>query len=657
MMRFVLITGTESTRFMLVEQLNELFSKEIHIISYSLETGIIQKIYNSIILVTSSSVREQALPFIDESCQVIKARRTLDFSKLDKLYPLKKDSQVLLVNDTYGSAVEVADILIQAGFSNFHFTPYYPHSKLRSYDFDYIITPGEEALCPSGLAPIIDIGTRVLDITTITELLHALSLLDDRAHFVSAKYVNKIISQGMELHDYAQSIKNINEFLFTVINSVDDGIFSYSQSGSVTTCNTNAERIAGIKRNETLGASPLITKAMADFFFSDKVPNSMFSIDNIEYLFSKIFVEATHSYVCTIKNARERINLENRLRKELKKQGYYAKHSFDTIVHQSSAISLTIERGKKLSRSDYNILILGESGTGKELFASAIHNHSPRHNGPYLAVNFSALPEELIESELFGYEEGAFTGAKKGGKIGLFEIANGGTIFLDEIGDIPPKIQLRLLRVLQEKEIMKVGGSTIIPVDVRVIAATNKNLFDQVEKSLFREDLYYRLKKLYLNLPPLRERKEDILALFRHFLQSKSDINMKISPDAEKILLNYNWPGNVRELENTVEYILAICDEDVIMPYHLPEDIGERRVNHLPLDDIELFLLQSIGKYNQRRESIGRKKLSELSFAQGYNLSEQQIRTRLDKLSAKGFLRKNRGKLGLELTAKGKENS
>lgn len=653
-MPFILVCTTESTRIMIVEQLNELFSTEIPITSYSLESGDFPRISNSIVLATKG-VFDKAESHIDKSCKLITARRTLDFSKLDKLYPLKKDSRILMVNDNYDSAVEVIEILARTGFSYFNFIPYYPNCKLKSYDFDYIITPGEEALCPKGLAPIINIGSRILDITSIIELLQALQLLDDRVHLISAKYVNKIISQGMELHNYAQSINNINDFLHKVINSVDEGIFSYNKSGLVTTINTNAKKLLRVNHNQNLKASPLIAKSMLNFFFDDKILDSMFSISDTEFLFSKILIDSTQSYVCTVKNVRERINLENRLRKELKKQGYYAKYSFEHIYHHSPPMRATIEKGKKMALNDYNILILGESGTGKELFASAIHNYSKRRNDPFLAVNFSALPEELIESELFGYEEGAFTGAKKGGKIGLFEMANGGTIFLDEIGDIPPKIQLRLLRVLQEKEILKVGGSKIIPVDVRVIAATNKNLFEQVEKSLFREDLYYRLKKLYLNLPPLRERKEDVLALLRHFLQKKSNMPLQISPEVEKILLNYNWPGNVRELENAAEYILAICDENVIMPYHLPEDIGQKRVNSLTLDEIEFFLVQTIDRYNQRKESIGRKILSELSIKQGFNLSEQQIRARLDKLSAKGYIRKNRGRAGLDLTSRGKD--
>ncbi|MDQ7092643.1 sigma 54-interacting transcriptional regulator [Desulfosporosinus sp. PR] len=655
MMRLVLISGTESTRIMLLQQLKELLPEDIHIASFSIELGIKEKFNNSIVLFTTRNVYNQAAGFIDDTCKAIVARRTLNFSYLDKLYSIQDNSKILLVNDTYGSALEVIELFKQTGFSNFLYTPYYPNCDLKSLDFDYVLTPGELALCPHDIAPIINIGGRILDITSIVELLHALGLLDERAHLVSAKYIKQIISQGWELHNQTQDIRNINEFLFKVIDSVDDGLLSYDNQGLVNLINTNASKVLNIQSGKQLKTSLLIPHEVQNFFLNETIVNQIFSISHAEYLFNKWYIDSTKSYICTIKNVRERINIENRLRKELKKQGYFAKHSFESIIHKSPEIKTTLEKSKKLAASDYNILILGESGTGKELFASAIHNYSQRSCGPYLAVNFSALPEELIESELFGYEEGAFTGAKKGGKIGLFELANGGTIFLDEIGDIPPKIQLSLLRVLQEKEILKVGGNTIIPVDVRVIAATNKDLLNQVEKSLFREDLYYRLKKLYINLPPLRERKEDIIPLFQHFIQVKSRNSYKISPEVEKILQNYGWPGNVRELENTSEYILAICDEDMIMPYHLPDDICESKTINLQLDEQENFLLQVIYDHNQRRITIGRKKLSELSFTEGLNLSEQQVRTRIDKLAAKGYIRKIRGNRGLELTNKGEE--
>ena len=347
--------------------------------------------------------------------------------------------------------------------------------------------------------------------------------------------------------------------------------------------------------------------------------------------------------------------MENTLRKELKRQGYKAKYSFDDLVHKSQAMKDLLQKARKLAESEFNIMIYGESGTGKELLASAIHSASARKDGPFLAVNFSALPDELIESELFGYEEGAFTGAKKGGKVGLFELANQGTLFLDEIGDISPKIQSRLLRVLQEKEVLKVGGSKNIPVDVRVVAATNKNLADMVRKGSFREDLYYRLKKLYIHIPALRERREDILPLFNHFLIQKNGFDLKLTPDARHLLQDYDWPGNVRELESSVEYILAVREGDLIDRSVLSEDLLQAQ----PLveesqDRLTAFVLKAIQGHNESRLLLGRKRLSELSMEARFNLSEQQMRKVLDRLVAKGLVSMKRGKIGLRLTPLGR---
>jgi len=236
----------------------------------------------------------------------------------------------------------------------------------------------------------------------------------------------------------------------------------------------------------------------------------------------------------------------------------------------------------------------------------------------------------------------------------LFELANQGTLFLDEIGDISPKIQSRLLRVLQEKEVLKVGGTKNIPVDVRVVAATNKNLFEMVKKGQFREDLYYRLKKLSVKIPPLRERSEDILPLFHHFLIQKNGFEMKLTDEARTLLNNYEWPGNVRELESNVEYILAVCDGNAIDSSNLSEDLfKEMPVVQDPEDAMVLFLLKSIREFNRAKVVIGRKRLSELSWESSYKLSEDQVRRVLGGLSEKGLVKMSRGRVGLSLTDAG----
>jgi len=248
------------------------------------------------------------------------------------------------------------------------------------------------------------------------------------------------------------------------------------------------------------------------------------------------------------------------------RQGLIARYHFHDIIGESNVIRETIREARKYALSEATVLITGESGTGKELFAQSMHNESPRKNGPFVAVNCAALPEALLESELFGYEEGAFTGARKGGKQGLFVLAHRGTILLDEIGDLSPTLQARLLRVLQQREVMPLGGQRVIPIDVRVISATNRNLLEAVEKGAFRVDLFYRLNVLHLHIPPLRSRPEDLPLLFMYFYRrligGKDNDIIRLTTEILEELKSYTWPGNVRELEGLVERYVALGETD-----------------------------------------------------------------------------------------------
>ena len=233
-----------------------------------------------------------------------------------------------------------------------------------------------------------------------------------------------------------------------------------------------------------------------------------------------------------------------------------------------------IRKAKIAGKSTSTVLLLGESGTGKEVFAQSIHNYGKRKEGPFIAVNCAAMPRELIQSELFGYCDGAFTGAKKGGRPGKFELANGGTLLLDEIGEMSLDLQVNLLRVLQEKNVVRIGGESPIPIQVRVIAATNKNLRKAVEEGTFREDLYYRLNVMTLLVPPLRERGEDIDILVAKIL-TKMSVKLgkevlKIDPEVRKIFRQYDWPGNIRELENVLECSINMMDGDILTVEYLP---------------------------------------------------------------------------------------
>jgi transcriptional regulator with PAS, ATPase and Fis domain len=284
-------------------------------------------------------------------------------------------------------------------------------------------------------------------------------------------------------------------------------------------------------------------------------------------------------------------------RKEL---GRTATFNFDNIVCQNRILKTLVAKAKKVANSPSTILLTGESGTGKEVFAQAIHNASDRKGGPFIPINCGAIPKELIQSELFGYEAGAFTGADRKGRMGKFEIANGGTLFLDEIGDMPLKMQVNLLRVIADRSIVRIGGTQHIPVDVRLIAATNRNLLDEVEKGNFRQDLYYRLNVVPFRIPPLRERPEDVIPiaeyhLFRISRRFGKPIH-RIHPDAKDALATYSWPGNIREVKNAIEQAVNMTQGEIILLKHLPEYIYNPDTKSIPTEKDKPFNLSALEK-------------------------------------------------------------
>lgn len=359
---------------------------------------------------------------------------------------------------------------------------------------------------------------------------------------------------------------------------------------------------------------------------------------------------------------------QHAFRKQIIDKGHKAKYRFEDLKGNSKALTDLKSVAERMSKSDSSVLIYGESGTGKELIAQAMHFTSCRSKYQFVALNCGALPESLLESELFGYEEGAFTGARKGGKPGLFELAHQGTIFLDEIGEMPINTQIRLLRVLQEREVMRIGSDRMIKIDVRVIAASNKNLKDLVKEGRFREDLYYRLCVLPLKVPALRDRTEDLKDLIQHFKDIHSS-GFDFTDEALELLEYYHWPGNIRELRNYVEYWTNL-GKTIITKVDLPflEDIefASRKSNdarhvdfekyieytHQPLG-VSTFLLNSlhIGKNNNQR--IGRKSLYTKCRESGYMLSEHEIRHLLLQMESFGYVEILKGRGGTVITPLG----
>lgn len=325
-----------------------------------------------------------------------------------------------------------------------------------------------------------------------------------------------------------------------------------------------------IELNTVLGTHiresfPIIAN-LTEALKGDNNPHSdVISINSFTILYNQIPLINEGNIVGAMATLKDIINVkeeDKRIRYKEYKKGLYAKYHFSDILGESKSISKTKKIAQSFARTDSTVLITSETGTGKELFAQSIHNYSSRKKGPFVAVNCASLAESILESELFGYVDGAFTGTSKKGKAGLFEMAKGGTLFLDEIGELPLRLQGVLLRVLQERCVMRLGDDRIIPVDVRIIAATNRNLVNDMKDGRFRKDLYFRLNILQLNISPLRERKKDILVLAKAFLLKYGcDPNSILSDQDKSLLMKYDWPGNVRELENLMERISVIWFE------------------------------------------------------------------------------------------------
>lgn len=379
-------------------------------------------------------------------------------------------------------------------------------------------------------------------------------------------------------------------YLHTVMNSISNPILTVSRDGMVQSMNETACGILNMNEKDMIHKSVecLIGdwKEILDALKSNKSHENKevsLLVDGKKKRFNmdvypiKSEAEEVTGMVIMLKDMQKVFNLVNQY------TGMHARYSFDNIIYQSRTMKNVVELAKSVASSPSTILIEGESGTGKEVLAQSIHNYSNRRDFGFVAINCGAIPKNLIESELFGYDDGAFTGGKRGGNPGKFELANGGTIFLDEIGEMPLEMQVNLLRVLQEGCITRVGGNKYIPVDVRVIAATNKNLRKEVEKGSFRKDLYYRLSVIPIHLPTLRERREDIPLLIQYLLNNKlTKLNkgeVKIPSDTYEQMLQYNWPGNIRELENFIEKIVNFNGDNIPMLMNEGYETSKSMVN------------------------------------------------------------------------------
>lgn len=360
-----------------------------------------------------------------------------------------------------------------------------------------------------------------------------------------------------------------------ILDFISDGVLAVDDKGLINVCNPAAEKLLKVAAGQVKG------KPVDDLFAHLQVTDTLRSgeeklnqitehhgVKMINHQVPIRYGEEVLGVLCTFQELSKLQQQEQEIRTKLAHKGHVTKYTLKDMAGKSKIFQQTVDKARKFASVDSTILLTGETGVGKEVLAHLIHNSSRRSQGPFVAVNCAAIPEHLLESELFGYVEGAFTGAKRGGKAGLFELAHRGTIFLDEIGELPEALQVRLLRVLQEREVMRLGAERLIPVDVRVIAASNRDLENMVRQETFRADLFYRINVLRIDIPSLRERKEDIPLLCEHIIQElKQEIDRDIqgfADDAMDLLQRYAWPGNIRELRNFIERAMILSPGSTI---------------------------------------------------------------------------------------------
>ncbi len=463
----------------------------------------------------------------------------------------------------------------------------------------------------------------------------AISVKVAKKYGVEAKFINsgkqsiyRALQEALLIAKVRRQDEHKSQMIRAIINKAHDGIVAVDENNKITLFNPEAERIFHRVKYEILEKQFDDLNLKIDKKKLKEENEVLVEIYRKQYLVKNtplVVKKHKEGSIYTLQNVSEVQRLERNIRKKLSSKGLVAKYRMDDIIGQSDACIKMKNKARKYALTNSTILITGESGTGKEILVQSIHNMSSRAQGPFIALNCAALPENLLESELFGYVDGAFTGAKRGGRQGMFELAHGGTLFLDEIGEMPLSLQSRILRVLQEREVMPLGGESIIPIDVRIIAATNQNLAQMVEDGKFRSDLYYRLNILRIHMPTLEERKSDIPLLAEHLISNMKDINSQIkgiTKEAKVFLMECNWPGNIRQFLNMMERIMLLTDGNIITKQSIidayEDDLREENYVKENSKDIEVTRENKID-LNKHHTSVGSsntyKNLAQMEYA------------------------------------------
>lgn len=678
MKRLVLITKRNYALEMYLAEIQKLFDGYLEITGFSTEKGIGEIRYSmlnwaDIVVVTSPYSFPFARDYMKETAEIVNLNFAFSKEKIEFLKSFPVGTNALVCFNYYAASHQAAFSLNECGVKNLNvFIDYPQNPNVIDVKMDIAITSGITDKPPkTGI--IVDMGERKIAFSTVLEIAVKANILDDGLEKrIYEFFADSSMPDDCLSHVYTSSAIFKHQ-LQTITNCIDYGILILNNDYHVMSYNkhfTDMFHIAGDISDISISNISQLRDICDKVVTCPTITNELFTLDmfNKNIMISKMPVSKNYYnsaiYIVLFKDITDVMNLESSLHKQLSSRGHIAKYNFMDIAGNSEAIRNCISKAKKIATLDKTTLIIGDSGTGKEMFAQSIHNESSRSKYPFVAINCAAISSNLLESELFGYEDGAFTGAKKGGKTGLFQMAHKGTIFLDEIGEISMDMQMKLLRVLEEHEIMRVGSGEITPVDVRVIAATNKDLVALVKDGSFRMDLFYRLNTLILRIPTLRERASDIPLLISLFLKNENLKDGTIDRDVMDFFFNYSWPGNIRELKNCVTYMVSIADGMAGMQ-HLPDYITVDDIKVKPARVIDDEVCEDMLKEKKsivwhianaiNQNSKGRRNIQAFISEKGFDISEYALRRLLEEMQGEGKIIIQKGRGGCLLTPKGKE--
>ena len=685
-------------------EVEELFGEYAEVVGYSVRdgsaAGMLPRADLFAISTDAYGSAEEVSRHVPIDSQVMYIEVTFYWETLKKLWEIPRGTKVLFVNVTSNMAREAITQLSALGVNHLQFIPYYPGAVLEE-QIDIAVTPGESRFVPDSVKTVIDCDHRPCSYGMMVEIALRMGweYLPETESFMNYA---KVVASNHYSFDlmYAKSRRQESQ-MHILAESLTEGLIGVNETGDIFVCNKKACQIARISEELVMGKKGEEVFPYIPFYQvlreKKSVPEKVIHLFGTDISLAVVPVIRKEDCIgafAMLQKFNEQESRQNALRRQLMQKGHYARYTFDDVIGNSAAITETINILRKMAMTDSPVLLIGETGTGKELMAHALHQASRRAEGPFIAINVAAMPENLLESELFGYEEGAFTGAKKGGRPGLFEFAHQGTLFLDEVEGMSLSMQVKLLRVLQEGEIMRVGGGSIIRVDVRIVAATNESLEEKIQEGSFRKDLYYRLNALTVEIPPLRKREDDIFLLLDFFMR-KIGGNFTLSSETKEFLRRHPWPGNIRELQNAVEYfnylakpVIEISDLPPTMTrfveagldvvgkpaeresfaekpftarsaaenthkdsFEVNDNTDARGINAAA--DKKQFVLNQLALAWRAGETAGREKILEVAKKDHIPMTQKQVRDLLDELAKEGLIQVGRGRGGSRITEKG----